>query len=228
MRDLEQEQRQIREALGQAARRHPGAQREAARQARVGRRFGETAQKFVKDVRASGASEAMAAAEAALAEFAPTRGHEKAKEAADILDKFIKRCDGIGQHGACKGLSVSAHPVQRAGQHDCPTAGQMMGIGHGRQRHDRRLRHGRPLRRTARNVRRRDGEYGDAHGGEADRRAGPRGQPHGENPDEAEAGDMFAPGAAGGASEGAVPVRYRRQVGQYFQRIAEETEESGN
>ena len=50
----------------------------------------ETAQKFVKDVRASGASEAMAAAEAALAEFAPTRGHEKAKEAADILDKFMK------------------------------------------------------------------------------------------------------------------------------------------
>ncbi len=38
---------------------------------------------------------------------------------------------------------------------------------------------------------------------------------------------MFAPGAAGGATEGSVPVRYRRQVGQYFQRIAEETGESG-
>ena len=40
----------------------------------------------------------MAAAETALAEFAPTRGHEKAKEAADILDKFIKlRGNGHGQ-----------------------------------------------------------------------------------------------------------------------------------
>ena len=39
--------------------------------------------------------------------------------------------------------------------------------------------------------------------------------------------ELFAPGAAGGAGEGAVPVRYRRQVGQYFQRVAEETEESG-
>ena len=46
--------------------------------------------------------------------------------------------------------------------------------------------------------------------------------PAGANPDEA-AGDAVVPGQAGGASEGAVPARYRRQVGQYFQRIAEET-----
>lgn len=71
------------------------------------------------------------------------------------------------------------------------------------------------------------GEYGDSHGGGADRLAGPQGRPHGENPDEARPDEMYSPGAATGAGEGAAPVRYRRQVGQYFQRVAEETEESG-
>ena len=41
----------------------------------------------------------------------------------------------------------------------------------------------------------------------------------------ARAGETVAAGAAAGASEGAVPERYRRQVGQYFQRVAEETQE---
>ena len=60
------------------------------------RELRETAQKFVGEVRGSGAVEAMTAAEQALAEFAPTRGYEKAKEAADILAKFLKRCHGMG------------------------------------------------------------------------------------------------------------------------------------
>jgi hypothetical protein len=71
-------------------------------------------------------------------------------------------------------------------------------------------------------------EFGDGQGGDARRGAGQRGRPQGENPDQAKPGELFAPGTAAGASEGAVPVRYRRQVGQYFQRIAEETEESGH
>ncbi len=40
------------------------------------------------------------------------------------------------------------------------------------------------------------GEYGDSHGGGADRLAGPQGRPHGENPDEAKPDEMFSPGAA--------------------------------
>ena len=71
-------------------------------------------------------------------------------------------------------------------------------------------------------------EFGDGRGGDARRGAGNRGQPQGENPDRARPGELFAPGTAAGASEGAVPARYRRQVGQYFQRIAEETEESAH
>ena len=65
-------------------------------------RLRQTAAKFVKEVRASGAAEAMSAAEAGLAEFSGTRGHEKAKEAADILERFIKKCSGMGgEAGAC-------------------------------------------------------------------------------------------------------------------------------
>ena len=95
----------------------------------------ETAQKFVKDVRGSGASEAMAAAESALAEFAPTRGHKKAQEAADILKKFLKECNELRQL-RLQGAEVSADSVQRARQYDRPTAGR---DGHGR-RHGRRQR----------------------------------------------------------------------------------------
>jgi hypothetical protein len=71
------------------------------------------------------------------------------------------------------------------------------------------------------------GEYGEMSESRAGQKHGLNGQPRGENPDEAKPGELFAPGAAAGASEGAVPVRYRRQVGKYFQRIAEETEERG-
>ncbi len=69
-----------------------------------------------------------------------------------------------------------------------------------------------------------EGETADFQGGGAGR-VGRQGKPQGENPDEARAEDVFAPGAAGGAADAAVPVRYRRQVGQYFERIAEETGE---
>jgi hypothetical protein len=62
-----------------------------------------------------------------------------------------------------------------------------------------------------------------AEGAGASRRGTTR---RGENPD-ARAGDGLAAGQAAGTSEGSVPARYRRQVGQYFRRVAEETGESG-
>ena len=64
----------------------------------------ETAQKFAAAVRASGASEAMADAEAALAGFAGTRSSESTKRAADILEKFLSQCMGNGELAqACQG-----------------------------------------------------------------------------------------------------------------------------
>jgi hypothetical protein len=72
----------------------------------------------------------------------------------------------------------------------------------------------------------REGERGDARdvsGGKGSGIGGGKG--HGENPDDATSKEAVAPGTAGGAAEGIVPLRYRRQVGQYFQRVAEETGE---
>ena len=53
------------------------------------------------------------------------------------------------------------------------------------------------------------------------------GRPRGANPDEAKPGELFAPGDAAGATEASVPVRYRRLVGDYFERVSEETGEGG-
>ena len=61
-----------------------------------------SALKFAKAVKDSGAEAAMADAESALTEFAGTRGHAKAQEAAEILARFISQCQGVGgQAGAC-------------------------------------------------------------------------------------------------------------------------------
>ena len=67
----------------------------------------ETALKFVKDVRGSGAAEALAGSEAALADFAGTHAYEKAKEAAEILNRFVSRCQGEGDMAEeCQGALV--------------------------------------------------------------------------------------------------------------------------
>jgi len=95
MRDLEAEQRRIREDLNEllADIENHAAQLPDEEQFN---RLRETATEFVEALRDSGAAEAMADAEAALAEFNGTRGYEKAKEAADILAKFLSQCEDMG------------------------------------------------------------------------------------------------------------------------------------
>ncbi len=44
----------------------------------------------------------------------------------------------------------------------------------------------------------------------------------GENPDSDSLIDTIQTGSAGGIGEGAIPIRYRRPVGEYFQRVADE------
>ena len=51
-----------------------------------------SAENFVRDVRSSGAAEAMTDAEAALVEFSGTRAYEKARQAAEILKSFLAIC----------------------------------------------------------------------------------------------------------------------------------------
>jgi hypothetical protein len=217
MRDLEQEQRQIADTLAKLLddiQEHIQKLPEVPELADLRR----TAVEFVRDVRASGAAEAMSGAEAALAEFQADRARQKAEEAAAILDRFIKRCGGMGQ-GACHGLGFQPTLSEGMGN----TLGQLMagmGPGSGMGGYGMiGLYGGLPEMFGA------DGRLGGFSGGQQRASDGRGGQPHGENPDEARPGEWFAPGTAGGIGDGAVPIRYRRQVGEYFERVREETEE---
>jgi hypothetical protein len=220
MRDLEQEQRQVRETLSALlddiqdhAERLPD--KPELKQLR------EKAQKFVKDLRASGASEAMSAAEEALEDFRAGRARAKSQEAADILRKFIKSCQSTGNMAS---MCLTFQPTLCANVGNTIAqllAGVGLGNGSGGGYGMVGLYGGMP------SMLGRNGEIGDGRQGHGEQEAGAGAAPHGDNPDRAQPGDVFVPGAAGGAAEGGVPLRYRRQVGEYFQRIIEETEGSG-
>jgi hypothetical protein len=222
MRDLEQEQRSIRTELDallddidEHALRLPDKPEL--------KKLRETAQKFVKDVRASGAAELHSDSEAALADFAGTRAFEKATAAAEVLKRFVKRCEGEGdmsqecqgalvfQPRLCNGLGNTIAQLLAA-----MGFGQKMG-GMG----------GRGML----------GLYGDA-AGMSGRGSGEFGEPHdgsnatgnepggldtaNGNPDQLSGGEADTNGTAAAASEAGVPLRYRRAVRQYFQRLSEE------
>jgi hypothetical protein len=224
MRDLEYEQRQIRLALDDLL---DDIQDHATRLPDVREldKLRATAVRFAREVRASGAAPAMRAAENALAEFAGTRGHGNAKEAADILEQFLKRCQGAGgmeaeclgalvfQPMLCNGLGDTVAQLLAAmglgsgsgyggagGYGNYGLYGQMPGLG---------------------GVGR--GAWGHRQNGLAGH--GPwqgGGAAGGENPDASSPSDAPAAGAATAGSDALVPVRYRRQVGQYFERLSKE------
>jgi hypothetical protein len=228
MRDLEQEQRQVREALAaflDSMQEHVDKLPENPELDELR----ESAREFVKDVRASGASEAMTDAESALAAFTGAKAHEKAQEAADILDKFIKRCKGEGEGNCnCKGLKFQPKMCSKLGN----TISQMlaaMGMGAGGTDDGMMGGYGGVglfggMPETFGD----NGQFGDSQRDQMQRGAfrNRRNDPRGDNPDAPGADAAVVPGAATGTSDGAVPIRYRRQVGQYRERIAEETGES--
>jgi hypothetical protein len=232
MRDLEAEQRQLRGDLSglladiaeHVARLPDDATFDKLR---------STAEDFARAVRTSGATEAMANAESGLAEFSGTQGHASAKEAADILEQFLSKCSGMGKDGEA-GQCLAFNPslgeclgntieqlLADAGLKPGGKSGSGMGEGTGGGYSSRRS--------TLQNV----GLYGkmpalgpSARSGFGQNRVGVpgRGDPA-ENP----AGrDPSLVGAAGelratGAGATAVPLKYRRSVSQYFERIADET-----
>ena len=235
MRELEEEQRSVRQRLGELL---DDIEDHVARLPDKPRfdRLRETAAKFARDVRASGASEAMAAAEAGLAEFSGRTGYEKAKEAAEILQKFLKRCEGEG----CMGAMACESLIFQPGLGDClgntiaqllaemglsPGAGMGNGVGTG-------AGGGFSARRSGMsNLGLYGGLPGMAGAGEGDfgERAGTGdeparggGGPGGVNPDQDTLADTPAADGAGGAGQAVVPPQYRRRVGEYFQRVAEE------
>jgi hypothetical protein len=221
MRDLEDEQRKLRnslEALLSDIEEHAAGlpEEEELRELR------ESALEFVEAVRSSGAAEAMTEAENGLSEFDGARGHAGALQAADILESLIAKAGNMGQGGAANGL-------RRFG----PSMGDAMG-----QSLQQMMQSGQPgggesgfgMPQNS-NV----GLYGDdpnfqesnAGGGgprDSDRRSGS--VRNARDPHEGGLGDRptDAPGRrrASGGTDATIPLRYRRQVGRYFQKIVDE------
>lgn len=228
MRELEDEQRQIHadlDTLLKDIEEHANAlsEREELENLR------EEALKFAEAVRAGGAEPAMSEAQAALAEYSGSRGHAKAKEAAEILEQFLSQCcNGMGQ---CASNALGFRPSLG----DCmgSTLEQLMrdmnfnlgsfgmggmggaGDGFGAQR-------GGP------NV----GVYGmlpgqaafaDSQGGGQGGASmyGTDGSGPGAEFDPGEGYEITAEGTVSGTGEGTVPLRYRQAVGRYLQRILE-------
>lgn len=109
MRELEAEQRKTREDLENLLN---DIETHAQRLPEDDERLQELAQsalEFVESVRGSGAETSMSNAELKLAEFSGEKGHSHAKSAADILEKFLSRCQGNGQacDKACQSLKFS-------------------------------------------------------------------------------------------------------------------------
>jgi len=224
MRDLEQEQRQIREELGTLLDDIEDHVTRLPEDPRL-EKLRETATKFVQDVRASGASEAMGEAEVGLAEFSGTRGYEKAQEAADILSRFLSDCQSMGN---CAGGCLVFQPT--LGNCLGNTVGQLlaqMGMGMGTGMGGMGSGMGGFSIRGG-NV----GLYGSLPGiGAAadDGFGGGRSSddPSGDyaagraNPDRRTLSDSSVGPTAAGISAVGVPVRYRRRAAEYFQRITE-------
>jgi hypothetical protein len=223
MRDLEYEQRQIRTALDDLL---GDIEDHATRLPEVPEleKLRATALGFAKKVRASGASPAMLAAENALSEFAGTRAYTSAKEAAEILEKFLKRCqaeDGIAAQ--CRGAIVF-QPMLAQGMGN--TLSQLlaaMGLGSGSGFGGAGGLgayglYGQMAGMSGLGT----GPLGHRQTGGAGRGPLSGGAAGGENPDAASPADVSASAAATAGSDAPVPVRYRRNVGQYFQRLSEE------
>jgi hypothetical protein len=185
----------------------------------------DSAADFAKSVRESAADDRMHDAEQGLTEFDGKRGHANAKEAEQILDSFISKCRAMGD-GA--GQCLVFNPKLAGGMGN--TVDQLLdaeGLSTGRAGRGGAGGGYMSKRSTLRNV----GIYGDlakmskvskSTGGRAEKgmstdgRGGldDRGNPVGV--------DASAKGRTAGEADATVPVNYKRRVGDYFRRVADE------
>jgi hypothetical protein len=170
----------------------------------------------------------MTEAETGLAEFSGTRGHKGAHEAAEILKKFLKECNGMGQQAGqclafqpglskCMGNSVAQLLAEMG-------LGMGQGQGQGMGGYSAR-------RNTMNNM----GLYGglpalagqNFHGGgQGDNPAQGTGSfTGGTNASEPDLFDSAANQSASSSGSGQAPLEYRQKVGQYLRRLAEDLEE---
>jgi Skp family chaperone for outer membrane proteins len=227
MRDLETEQQQVREALDELLSDIEDHVAKLPADARLDK-LRETASKFAQAVRESRALPAMSDALTGLADFSGTRGYQGAAEAADVLEKFISRCHSVGNQGQ---MCLKFQPTLAAGLGNTieqlladaglsTGTGSGMGTGTGGGYSARQS--------TLQNI----GLYGGptALGGLAEgsslhgtaAHAGKGARETEEHRNEPPTAQSAAGLRSIGGNQAEVPVQYRRKVGQYFERIADE------
>jgi hypothetical protein len=225
MRDLEGEQRELREGLDTLlddienhARLLPDDPRLAD--------LRQTATEIARQVRQSGASEAMQLTESGLAEFSGTHAHAAAKQAADLLEKFISRTQGLGgMAGNC--LKFNPELAAALGQ----TVAQLL-AAQGLSNVPGNAQGGQSMasnnmRNTSLYGRRPMTAGGGAHSRSRKANAGPgaggilAGGKPGESEDAHTAGNV----SASGAGDATVPPQYQRRVGEYFRRVADDMDQ---
>jgi hypothetical protein len=230
MRDLESEQLQLRNELNDLLADIENHVKNLPDDERL-EDLRNSASEFAAAVRTSGASEEMANAEAGLAEFSGTRAHAGAVDAADILEKFLAKCSGgMGQEGeggrcltfqpklsSCLGDSIN-QLLAEAGLGKGSNSGFGEGTGGGYS----------SRRSSLQNV----GLYGrvpalgQSRTGFGQGRLGLQGLgAESTNRDSSQPSLVDAGGdvQASGAGSATIPLKYRRRVSLYFERIADET-----
>lgn len=232
MRELEAEQKQIREDLlrllddieDHAAQLPDSEQMQQLRQ---------QAEEFAAAVRESGADGEMQQCEGSLNEFSGSAAVDAAARARDILDSFIKKCNGMSEQASnCMCLGFQPTISNCLSQ----TAAQLLaqaGFGKGRGQENGRGEgsgggysarrsslqnvglYGNQPRESSPSQGMRNGVANSAQSG----RLQSRGSSGSGDPSTAQ---MNSSAGSGGEGEAAVPAQYRRKVGRYFQRIADE------
>jgi hypothetical protein len=221
MRDLRDEQHQVRDDLRQLLDDIDNHVTALPADARLDD-LRNTASAFSKAVRASPADGQMQDAETALETFAGTPASINAKAAEDTLNGFIARCQSMGgEAGTC----LKFQPKLSAGLGN--SLSELMSLGSGAMGMGSGQGGYMAMQDSLMNV----GLYGTiplmsheggSHGGEADQGVASRddGSPNGKaSPD---AGGAGGPLSASGASDAPVPPQYKKQVGEYFQRVDDE------
>lgn len=232
MRDLQEEQRKIRDELARLLDDIDNHTRQLPDDEAFDN-LRRTATEFLAKARACGAAQEMSQAEAELTDFRGDAAHGHALEAAEMLKKLLSQCNGMSQQ--CKGcLSFNPKLSSSLGntiEQLLAEAGLSMGKGNGVG--SGAGRGGYSMRSANRNV----GLYGQTSlmGGQANasRGFGPSGQGasgRGEQGDFAT--ESLSTSAAWRrsssiANTNPLPHQYRRRINQYFERVAKELEAAG-
>lgn len=225
LRDMETEQDQIRNNLGQLLEDIDDHLLQLPEEPAF-EKLRQTAEEFVDAVRASGVDETMQQAQAHLTDRDATQGHDRAREAADLLEQFLSKCEAMqGEGNQCLAFSPSlATGVGQTVAQLLADAGMSVGDGQSG------LAGGgmSAQRNSLDNV----GLYGQlpALGGDGMGEQGKFSTAEGRNyrtsrNNGPRSSDIITheERSAAGTREAIVPERYRARVRQYFQRIADDS-----